>query len=62
MVTKSDESPLTKADLEANAIICNELAKLTPHIPIVSEENKQVPYSLRQASAGPEHAHKQLHR
>jgi 3'-phosphoadenosine 5'-phosphosulfate (PAPS) 3'-phosphatase len=53
VVTKSDESPLTKADLEANAIICNELAKLTPHIPIVSEENKQVPYSLRQASAGP---------
>lgn len=70
---KSDNSPLTRADREANAIICEGLAALgtvqkktsiigtscstiqahptphhaAPHIPIVSEENKAIPFSIR---------------
>lgn len=45
--SKSDESPLTKADKAANDIICNGLNKITPDIPVVSEENKEVPYEIR---------------
>ncbi|KAI8474869.1 MAG: hypothetical protein J3K34DRAFT_406080 [Monoraphidium minutum] len=45
--TKADESPLTRADTEANAIICKGLAELAPHVPIISEENKQLPHSVR---------------
>lgn len=37
--TKEDESPLTEADLAANRIIKAGLAKLTPSIPILSEES-----------------------
>ncbi len=42
---KDDESPLTKADREANTIICDHLQKIG--IPILSEEGKQLPYSKR---------------
>lgn len=44
---KDDNSPLTKADLAANTIICDHLAKLNPSYPIISEENKQVSYEER---------------
>mmetsp|Transcript_27775 Transcript_27775/g.70804 ORF Transcript_27775/g.70804 Transcript_27775/m.70804 type:complete len:344 (-) Transcript_27775:758-1789(-) len=44
---KSDSSPLTRADKEANRIICDDLMALAPHIPIVSEENKLLPYDVR---------------
>lgn len=36
---KDDDSPVTNADLKANAIVLNGLAKLTPGIPILSEED-----------------------
>jgi len=42
---KDDQSPLTEADLQANAIINAHLVKT--EIPIISEENKQLDYSLR---------------
>ncbi|WP_316928849.1 3'(2'),5'-bisphosphate nucleotidase CysQ [Gaetbulibacter saemankumensis] len=42
---KDDDSPLTEADLASNAIICNRLR--TTDIPIISEENKGIPYSIR---------------
>lgn len=35
---KSDGSPVTAADLAADAVICEGLAALTPAIPVVSEE------------------------
>lgn len=35
---KPDGSPVTRADLEADAIIAEGLAKLAPDIPVVSEE------------------------
>lgn len=36
---KSDNSPLTQADLAAHQVIVSELNKLTPHIPVLSEES-----------------------
>jgi len=45
--SKSDESPLTKADLAANEILCNTLRKIAPEIPIISEENDQMSYMDR---------------
>jgi len=35
---KSDDSPVTAADLAAHHIIVDGLKKLTPHIPVLSEE------------------------
>ncbi|KXZ56091.1 hypothetical protein GPECTOR_2g973 [Gonium pectorale] len=45
---KSDQSPLTRADKEANTIICQALQNINPHIPIVSEENKIASHAVRQ--------------
>ncbi len=42
---KSDNSPLTEADTAANTIIMDYLKKT--NIPIISEENKQIPYAIR---------------
>lgn len=47
--TKDDNSPLTRADKEANKIICDGLKKLSVLYPIISEENKAQPYSERKA-------------
>lgn len=47
IASKSDDSPLTKADQAANDIIVAELQKLTPNIPIISEEMKNVDYTVR---------------
>lgn len=44
---KADHSPLTKADQESNAIICRGLEQLNPRFPIISEENKVIPFSTR---------------
>ena len=45
--SKSDESPVTAADLKANKVICDALLDKYPSVPITSEENKKVPYSER---------------
>ena len=39
---KSDQSPLTQADLASHDIISKSLKKLTPEIPILSEEGEQL--------------------
>jgi 3'(2'), 5'-bisphosphate nucleotidase len=44
---KEDQSPLTQADLKANMIICDNLQKLYPNIPLMSEENKEISYEQR---------------
>lgn len=44
---KSDDSPLTIADKKANQVICEGLQQLAPDIPIISEENKAIPYEER---------------
>ena len=45
---KKDNSPVTEADKKANAIISNKLKKLTPDIPILSEEGRNIPFSERE--------------
>jgi 3'(2'), 5'-bisphosphate nucleotidase len=44
---KADNSPLTLADLAAHRIIVDALTKLTPEIPILSEEAADIPYTER---------------
>ena len=45
---KADNTPVTAADLKANEIIVQGLRQLTPEIPIISEELKEVPFAERQ--------------
>lgn len=44
---KEDNSPLTAADLESQRVIMEGLTRLTPGIPILSEESAQAPWSER---------------
>ncbi|GIU00842.1 3'(2'),5'-bisphosphate nucleotidase CysQ [Sulfurovum sp. TSL6] len=44
---KDDKSPLTEADTKSNEIICEALGKAYSNIPLLSEENKEVPYEVR---------------
>ena len=39
IVTKPDNSPVSNGDLEVNKILTEQIKKLTPDIPIISEEN-----------------------
>ena len=44
---KVDNSPLTDADMASHHAIVDELALLTPDIPVLSEESASLPYSER---------------
>ena len=44
---KKDDSPITIADTTSNDIISDSLRSLTPNIPILSEENSDIPYEER---------------
>ncbi len=44
---KSDQSPLTEADMASHNIIVKGLAELMPEIPILSEESADIPYETR---------------
>lgn len=44
---KADHSPLTEADLAAHQIIEHGLNRLTPQIPVLSEESAAIPYGIR---------------
>lgn len=46
---KKDNTPVTTADLVANELIVQALSKLTPHIPVLSEESDEIPYEERAA-------------
>ncbi|MEX2600454.1 MAG: 3'(2'),5'-bisphosphate nucleotidase CysQ [Balneolaceae bacterium] len=46
---KEDESPLTKADLAAHRVISRSLSRLTPEIPLLSEEGGIEGYEVRRA-------------
>ena len=39
---KKDQSPLTEADLASHHLICDELIKFYPDIPILSEESANI--------------------
>ncbi|WP_028112682.1 3'(2'),5'-bisphosphate nucleotidase CysQ [Ferrimonas kyonanensis] len=47
-ITKSDNTPVTSADLAAHELIVAALTKLAPEIPILSEEDADIPLSDRQ--------------
>jgi 3'(2'), 5'-bisphosphate nucleotidase len=44
---KDDESPLTQADLASHRLILDELARLTPDLPCLSEEAADIPHATR---------------
>lgn len=44
---KEDDSPLTQADLASHVIIRDALAKLTPDIPLLSEESAAIDFETR---------------
>ncbi len=44
---KNDNSPLTIADIQSNKIIISNLKSIYPDIPVLSEENKEIPYKIR---------------
>ena len=44
---KSDDSPLTLADLESQRVILDGLTALTPGVPVLSEESAQAPWAER---------------
>lgn len=44
---KQDQSPVTLADQAAHEIIVRQLAKLYPHVPVISEESELPPLSIR---------------
>ncbi|MCY3883823.1 MAG: 3'(2'),5'-bisphosphate nucleotidase CysQ [Gammaproteobacteria bacterium] len=47
--TKSDQSPVTRADLTAHAAIMRELHHLDPSIPVLSEESASPVFSTRRS-------------
>jgi len=47
VVQKEDKSPLTQADLASHRIICDALARLTPDIPVLSEESADIDFDER---------------
>ena len=44
---KENLSPLTKADTLSNNIICEKLKELTPDVPVISEENSEIPFNIK---------------
>ena len=44
---KSDDSPLTRADLASHRLIVAELERLWPEIPVLSEESANIPWETR---------------
>ncbi len=44
---KSDQSPLTAADLASHRILSTALQRLTPDIPVLSEESREIPVEDR---------------
>lgn len=44
---KSDNTPVTSADIAAHEIISSQLSSLTPEIPVLSEEDADIPFSER---------------
>jgi 3'(2'), 5'-bisphosphate nucleotidase len=44
---KADQSPLTLADMRAHHVIVQGLRELTPEIPVLSEEDSDIPYEER---------------
>lgn len=48
VITKSDHTPVTQADIASHDIIVTALRALTPDIPVISEEDKVPAFAVRQ--------------
>jgi 3'(2'), 5'-bisphosphate nucleotidase len=46
---KADATPVTEADLHAQALLVRGLRALTPDVPVLSEEQAEVPYEVRRS-------------
>ena len=46
-IVKSDSTPLTQADKISHNLITEALKKITPNVPILSEESENIPFSIR---------------
>jgi len=46
-IVKSDNTPLTQADKISHNLITETLKKIIPNVPILSEESKKIPFSVR---------------
>ena len=44
---KEDATPVTSADLAADAYLKQALSALTPHVPVLTEEAADIPFSQR---------------
>ncbi len=44
---KDDDTPVTSADHQSNDLICSYLEEISPTIPVISEENVDIPYNVR---------------
>ena len=44
---KADDSPLTLADRKSHEVIARNIEDLYPHIPMLSEESRDIPYDIR---------------
>ncbi|SEN46227.1 3'(2'), 5'-bisphosphate nucleotidase [Pseudomonas sp. ok272] len=47
VITKADDSPVTAADLAAHHVILDGLTALDPSIPVLSEEDANIPQAVR---------------
>ena len=47
VIAKADASPLTIADLRSHQLIVEGLTKLTPELPVLSEESNEIPFAER---------------
>ena len=45
--TKADDSPLTQADMASHRALSDLLQRLTPEIPVLSEESEKITYETR---------------
>jgi 3'(2'), 5'-bisphosphate nucleotidase len=46
---KRDHSPLTQADMASHDILVDGLARLTPGLPVLSEESQEIPFEERES-------------
>src|SRR5580698_1988213 len=47
VAVKADASPVTEADLAAHRVIVADLKRVTPVLPVLSEESADIPYAER---------------
>ena len=47
VAVKADASPVTEADLAAHRVIVADLKRITPDLPVLSEESADIPYAER---------------